>query len=57
MTMQFLLQDFDIRRLGDKGIAHNVGMGCREGKIGAISAREGGDPQPAVGEVDPLFGA
>ena len=57
MTMQFLLQDFDIRRLGDKGIAHNVGMGCREGKIGAISAREGGDRQPAVGEVDPLVGA
>ena len=57
MALQFLLQDFDIRRKGDEGIAHNVGMGCRKGQIGQIPAREGGDRQSAVWEVDPLLGA
>ena len=31
MTLEFLLQDFDIRRTGDEGITHDVGMGCRDG--------------------------
>ena len=33
MALEFLLQGFDIGRTGDEGIAHNIGMGCREGQI------------------------